>query len=84
MYLKIKKGIKKYSESIDYEKLKNNIYIPTSRLFGLFKYKSNPILKVKIQIIVFIPEIYIYDRESFNFISFNDEMNYWYIKRCFK
>ena len=65
---KEKKRIKKYNESIDYDELKNNIYIPTSRCFGFFKYKSSPILNQENQIISCIPEVNIYNRDSVDFI----------------
>ena len=65
---KEKKRIKKYNESIDYEDLKNNIYVPTSRSFGFFKYKADPILKEENQIISCIPEVNIYNRDSVDFI----------------
>ena len=65
---KEKKRIKKYNESIDYDDLKNNIYIPTSRSFGFFKYKADPILNEENQIISCIPEVNIYNRDSVDFI----------------
>ena len=65
---KEKKRIKIYNESIDYEDLKNKIYIPTSRCFGLFKYKADPILNEENQIISCIPEVNIYNRDSVDFI----------------
>ena len=65
---KEKKRIKIYNESIDYEDLKNNVYIPTSRCFGLFKYKADPILNEENQIISCIPEVNIYNRDSVDFI----------------
>ena len=65
---KEKNRIKKYNESIDYDDLKNNIYIPTSRSFGFFKYKADPILNEENQIISCIPEVNIYNRDSVDFI----------------
>ena len=65
---KEKKRIKKYNESIDYDDLKNNIYIPTSRSFGFFKYKADPILNEENQIISCIPEVNLYNRDSVDFI----------------
>ena len=63
-----KKRIKRFNESIDYENLKYNIYVPASRCFGLFKYKADDILKEENQIISCVPEVNIYNRDSVDYI----------------
>ena len=65
---KEKKRIKQFNENIDYENLKKNIYIPTTRCFGLFKYKSDPILNEENQIISCIPEVNIYNKDNIDYI----------------
>jgi len=63
-----KKRIKKFNESIDYESLKINFYVPASRSFGFFEYKENEVLNEENQIISCIPDVYIYDRKNVDFI----------------
>ena len=63
-----KKRIKRFNESIDYEKLKLNIYLPTSRCFGLFKYKADEILKEENQIISCVPKVNFYTKDDVDFI----------------
>ena len=63
-----KKRIKKFNKDIDYESLKMNSYIPTSRSFGFYKYKSNELLNSNNQIISCIPDIEIYDIKNVEFI----------------
>ena len=63
-----KKRIKKFNENIDYEKLKMNIYLPTSRCFGLFKYKADEILKEENQIISCVPDVICKEKDSVDFI----------------
>ena len=63
-----KKRIKRFNESIDYDNLKYNIYVPASRCFGLFKYKADDILKEENQIISCVPEVNIYNRDSVDYI----------------
>ena len=63
-----KKRIKKFNENIDYEKLKMNIYLPTSRCFGLFKYKADEILKEENQIISCVPKVISKEKDSVDFI----------------
>ena len=65
---KEKKRIKQFNENVDYENLKKNIYIPTTRCFGLFKYKSDPILNEENQIISCIPDVNIYNKDNIDFI----------------
>ena len=65
---KEKKRIKQFNENVDYENLKKNIYVPTTRCFGLFKYKSDPILNEENQIISCIPEVNIYNKDNIDFI----------------
>ena len=63
-----KKRIKKFNESVEYENLKLNIYVPASRCFGLFKYKADEILKEENQIISCIPEVNCFKKDSVDFI----------------
>ena len=63
-----KKRIKKFNKDIDYESLKMNCYIPTSRSFGFYKYKSNDLLNSNNQIISCIPDIEIFDIKNVEFI----------------
>ena len=63
-----KKRIKRFNESIDYEKLKLNIYLPTSRCFGLFKYKADEILKEENQIISCVPKVNFYPKDDVDYI----------------
>jgi hypothetical protein len=63
-----KKRIKKFNKDIDYESLKMNSYIPTSRSFGFYKYKSNDLLNSNNQIISCIPDIEIFDIKNVEFI----------------
>ena len=63
-----KKRIKKFNKDIDYESLKLNSYIPASRSFGFFRYKSNELLNENNQIISCIPNIEIYDANNVDFI----------------
>ena len=63
-----KKRIKKFNESIEYENLKLNIYIPSSRCFGLFKYKADEILREENQIISCIPKVNKYKKDDVDFI----------------
>ena len=65
---KEKKRIKQFNENVDYENLKKNIYIPTTRCFGLFKYKSDPILNEENQIISCIPNVNIYNKDNIDYI----------------
>ena len=63
-----KKRIKNFNKEIDYESLKLNNYIPASRSFGFFKYKSNELLNENNQIISCIPNIEIFDTKNVDFI----------------
>ena len=63
-----KKRIKKFNKDIDYESLKMNYYLPTSRSFGFYKYKENEFLNENNQIISCIPNIEIYDKKNVDFI----------------
>ena len=63
-----KKRIKRFNETIDYEKLKLNIYLPTSRCFGLFKYKADEILKEENQIISCVPKVNFYPKDDVDYI----------------
>jgi len=63
-----KKRIKKFNKDIDYESLIMNSYIPTSRSFGFYKYKSNELLNSNNQIISCIPDIEFFDIEKVEFI----------------
>jgi len=63
-----KKRIKKFNKSIDYESLKINFYVPASRSFGFFEYKEDEVLNEENQIISCVPDVYIYDRKSIDFI----------------
>ena len=65
---KEKKRIKKFNKSIDYEALKMNPYLPTSRSFGFFKYKENELLKEENQIISCIPDIEKYNKNKVDYI----------------
>ena len=62
------KSIKKFNEDVDFESLKYNIYLPTSRCFGLFKYKADEILKEENQIISCVPEVNYYSPDSVDYI----------------
>ena len=53
---------------MDYEALKMNPYLPTSRSFGFFKYKENELLKEENQIISCVPDIEKYDKNKVDFI----------------
>ena len=63
-----KKRIKKFNKDIDFESLKNNPYVPTSRSFGFFKYKENELLREENQIISCVPDIEKYDKNKVDFI----------------
>ena len=63
-----KKRIKKFNKSIDYQSLKINFYVPASRCFGFYKYKEDDILKEENQIISCVPDVFIYDKNSVDFI----------------
>ena len=63
-----KKRIKKFNNDIDYESLKKNYYLPTTRSFGFYKYKENEFLNEYYQIISCIPNIEIYDKKNVDFI----------------
>ena len=63
-----KKRIKKFNKDIDYESLKMNYYLPTTRSFGFYKYKENEFLNEYYQIISCIPNIEIYDKKNVDFI----------------
>ena len=63
-----KRRIKKFNKDIDYNNLKLNIYVPTSRCFGLFKYKQDEILKEENQIISCVPEVNLYDINNIDYI----------------
>ena len=65
---KEKKRIKKFNKNMDYEALKMNPYLPTSRSFGFFKYKENELLKEENQIISCVPDIEKYDKNKVDFI----------------
>lgn len=65
---KKKKRIKKFNEDVDFESLKYNIYLPTSRCFGLFKYKADEILNEENQIISCVPEVNYYSPDSVDYI----------------
>ena len=65
---KEKRRIKKFNKNIDYEALKMNPYLPTSRSFGFFKYKENKLLKEENQIISCVPDIEKYDINKVEFI----------------
>ena len=60
--------IKKFNKDIDYESLKINSYIPTSRSFGFYKYKSNELLNSNNQIISCIPDIEVFNIKNVYFI----------------
>ena len=55
-------------KDIDFESLKNNPYVPTSRSFGFFKYKENELLREENQIISCVPDIEKYDKNKVDFI----------------
>ena len=63
-----KKRIKKFNKDIDFESLKNNPYVPTSRSFGFFKYKENELLREENQIISCVPDIEKFDKNKVDFI----------------
>jgi len=63
-----KKRIKKFNKDIDYESLQMNSYIPTSRSFGFYKYKSNELLNSNNQIISCIPDIEIFNLQKVEYI----------------
>ena len=63
-----KKRVKKFNKEIEYDKLKDNIYLPASRCFGLYKYKKDEILKEENQIISCVPDVIIYDKNDIDFI----------------
>ena len=63
-----KKRIKKFNKDIDYESLQVNSYIPTSRSFGFYKYKSNELLNSNNQIISCIPDIEIFNLQKVEYI----------------
>ena len=63
-----KKRIKKFNKDIDYESLQMNSYIPTSRSFGFYKYKSNELLNSNNQIISCIPDIEIFNIQKVEYI----------------
>ena len=65
---KEKKRIKKFNEDVDFESLKYNIYLPTSRCFGLFKYKADEILNEENQIISCVPDVNYYSPDSVDYI----------------
>ena len=65
---KEKKRIKKFNEDVDFESLKYNIYLPTSRCFGLFKYKADEILNEENQIISCVPDVNYYSPNSVDYI----------------
>jgi serine/threonine protein phosphatase PrpC len=63
-----KKRIKKFNKDVDFESLKSNPYLPTSRSFGFFKYKENELLREENQIISCVPDIEKYDKKKVDFI----------------
>ena len=63
-----KKRIKKFNKDVDFESLKINPYLPTSRSFGFFKYKENELLREENQIISCVPDIEKYDKKKVDFI----------------
>ena len=65
---KEKKRIKKFNKSIEYDNLKINMYLPASRSFGFYKYKSDDILKEENQIISCVPDVEIFNRKDYDFI----------------
>ena len=65
-----KKRIKRFNKDIDYEALKINPYLPTTRSFGFFKYKANELLNEENQIISCIPDIEKYDSKNVDYIFF--------------
>jgi hypothetical protein len=63
-----KKRVKKFNKSIEYKNLELNIYLPASRCFGLYKYKSDEILKPENQIISCVPDVQIYNKKEIDYI----------------